>query len=151
MYDQKPNEQIIWPASECVMIPNWRSLIAFPGCGWPCSLGKIICKITFILISFQGICNILSHVKSFVCSVVTQWRIWAGSYLTVISYWSSWWVNFEDSQWTHMISSQFELAVSFPWVCNSHRELATHTVSLLWAIREINWWAHHAVVTVSSL
>ena len=42
---------------------------------------------------------------------------------------SSFWGNLFKSQWTHTMSSHCELAVSFPWVCNLHGELA---VSYSW-------------------
>ena len=41
----------------------------------------------------------------------------------------SFWGHLVSSQWTHKMSPHCELAVSPPWVCNSHHELA---VSYLW-------------------
>ena len=43
------------------------------------------------------------------------------------------------SQWTHKMSSHCELAMSFLWVWNSHRELADSTA----------WWAHRDDLTNS--
>ena len=52
---------------------------------------------------------------------------------------SSFWGHLDSSQWTHKMSSHCELAVSFPWVCNSHSELTATTA----------WWAHWVISRIA--
>ena len=61
---------------------------------------------------------------------------------------NSWQAHFEATHLPHSELTRWAHTVSLLWALH---EFATHTVSLLWAIREINRWAHHAVVAVSSL
>ena len=62
------------------------------------------------------------------------------NYLTVGSFLDTQLAQSELSRWAHTVS----LLLAF-------HEFATRTMSLLWAICEITWWAHHAAVAVSSL
>ena len=62
-------------------------------------------------------------------------KVWANTILTESSPELS-----VTSQWTHKMSSRCNLAVSFPWVCNSHSELTATTA----------WWAHGDDLTNSS-
>ena len=68
------------------------------------------------------------------------------------------WEHSVSSQWTHTMSSHCEFAVSFPWVCNSHGELA---VTYSWdyqmgspcssselTVRVANSWKAHSKLTV---
>ena len=58
------------------------------------------------------------------------------SKLTVNSFWE----HLSSSQATHKMNSHCELAMSFPWVCNSHTELtATAACGAHWVI---SWMAH---------
>ena len=65
---------------------------------------------------------------------LTPYSQWAHlNYLTVDSFWG----HSVGSQWTHKMSSHCELAVSFPWDCNSNSELTACTA----------WWAHWDYLT----
>ena len=61
------------------------------------------------------------------------------NYLTVSSFWG----HLVSSQLTHKMSSHWELAVSFPWVCISHNQLIA--ANAWWVIR----WSHE-YLTASS-
>ena len=50
-----------------------------------------------------------------------------------------------SSQWSHKISSHCELAVSFPWVCNSCNEL---TASTAWLVHRMISWIGHSKLTM---
>ena len=52
---------------------------------------------------------------------------------------SSFWGHLFSSQWTHKMSSHCELAMSFPWVCNSHSELSATTA----------WRAHRVISRIA--
>ena len=87
-------------------------------------------------------CILLKHkVKTKIYK--TQWRCELTpysqrvhlNYLTVGSFWG----HLVSSQWTHKMRSCCKLAVSFPWVCNSHSELTATTA----------WWAHQVISQIA--
>ena len=102
-----------WPSTKYIL----TSTCYLPGCGLIVRLWNTQDKLLFISLClsrfFSG-----EEFKLAANSLGAHIEIHGGLILRTLS-----------SQWTHKMSSHCEFAVSLPWVCNSHRELA---VSYSW-------------------